>query len=67
MYRDLKTSFLKVKEVFSFINLPGGGEELDWTMSVLFDAMGALSSKYNDTPKESSRAYDANSDGFLIA
>ncbi len=45
----------------------GGGEELDWTMSVLFDAMGALSSKYNDTPKEASRAYDSDRDGFVIA
>ena len=45
----------------------GGGEELHWTLSILFDAMGALSSKYNDTPKLSSRAYDANRDGFVIA
>ena len=45
----------------------GGGEELDWTLSVLFDAMGAMSSKYNDTPDEASRAYDANRDGFVIA
>jgi 3-oxoacyl-[acyl-carrier-protein] synthase-1 len=45
----------------------GGGEELDWTMSVMFDAMGALSSKYNDTPDKASRAYDANRDGFVIA
>ena len=45
----------------------GGGEELDWTLSVLFDAMGALSSKYNDTPAVASRAYDANRDGFVIA
>jgi 3-oxoacyl-[acyl-carrier-protein] synthase-1 len=45
----------------------GGGEELDWTLSVLFDAMGALSSKYNDTPEKASRAYDANRDGFVIA
>jgi len=45
----------------------GGGEELHWTMSVLFDAMGALSSKYNDKPEESSRAYDADRDGFVIA
>ena len=49
------------------IMFAGGGEELHWTMSILFDAMGALSSKYNDTPKESSRAYDANRDGFVIA
>ncbi|MEM8914421.1 MAG: beta-ketoacyl synthase N-terminal-like domain-containing protein, partial [Pseudomonadota bacterium] len=45
----------------------GGGEELHWTMSVLFDAMGALSSKYNDTPDKASRAYDADRDGFVIA
>ena len=45
----------------------GGGEELHWTMSILFDAMGALSSKYNDDPKKSSRAYDTNRDGFVIS
>ncbi|MFV1997673.1 MAG: beta-ketoacyl-ACP synthase I [Acidiferrobacterales bacterium] len=45
----------------------GGGEELHWSMTVLFDAMGALSSKYNDTPDKASRAYDANRDGFVIA
>ncbi|HRO58992.1 MAG TPA: beta-ketoacyl-ACP synthase I [Burkholderiaceae bacterium] len=45
----------------------GGGEELDWTLSVLFDAMGAMSSKYNDRPETASRAYDANRDGFVIA
>ena len=45
----------------------GGGEELHWTLSILFDAMGALSSKYNSTPKKSSRAYDADRDGFVIA
>ena len=45
----------------------GGGEEEDWTLSCLFDAMGALSSKYNDTPQQASRAYDANRDGFVIA
>ena len=45
----------------------GGGEEEHWTMSCLFDAMGALSSKYNDTPEEASRAYDADRDGFVIA
>jgi len=45
----------------------GGGEELDWTMSVLFDAMGALSSKYNEIPKEASRAYDKDRDGFVIS
>lgn len=45
----------------------GGGEEEHWTLSCLFDAMGALSSKYNDTPSQASRAYDANRDGFVIA
>ncbi len=45
----------------------GGGEEEHWTMSCLFDAMGALSTKYNDTPNEASRAYDADRDGFVIA
>jgi len=45
----------------------GGGEELDWTLSCLFDAMGAMSSKYNDSPAKASRAFDANRDGFVIA
>ncbi|MDG2472847.1 MAG: beta-ketoacyl-ACP synthase I [Pseudomonadales bacterium] len=45
----------------------GGGEEEHWTMSCLFDAMGALSSKYNDTPELASRAYDRDRDGFVIA
>lgn len=45
----------------------GGGEELDWTLSCLFDAMGAMSSKYNDTPQTASRAYDSTRDGFVIA
>src|ERR1700744_3489554 len=45
----------------------GGCEELDWTLSVLFDAMGAMSSKYNDTPSTASRPYDADRDGFVIA
>ena len=49
------------------IMFAGGGEELDWGLSVLFDAMGAMSSKYNDTPAKASRAYDANRDGFIIA
>jgi 3-oxoacyl-[acyl-carrier-protein] synthase-1 len=44
----------------------GGGEELDWTLSCLFDAMGAMSSKYNETPEKASRAFDANRDGFVI-
>jgi 3-oxoacyl-[acyl-carrier-protein] synthase-1 len=45
----------------------GGSEELDWTLSVLFDAMGAMSSSFNDTPQKASRAYDADRDGFVIA
>ena len=45
----------------------GGGEECSWAMSYLFDAMGALSSKYNETPTKASRTYDANRDGFVIA
>lgn len=45
----------------------GGGEELDWTLSCLFDAMGAMSSKYNDAPATASRAFDANRDGFVIS
>ena len=45
----------------------GGGEELDWTLSCLFDAMGAMSSKYNDTPELASRAFDQNRDGFVIS
>lgn len=45
----------------------GGGEELHWTMSILFDAMGALSSKYNSEPKKASRAYDSDRDGFVIS
>jgi 3-oxoacyl-[acyl-carrier-protein] synthase-1 len=54
--------FGKQKIVFA-----GGGEELHWTMSILFDAMGALSSKYNDIPEIASRAYDVDRDGFVIA
>jgi 3-oxoacyl-[acyl-carrier-protein] synthase-1 len=45
----------------------GGGEELDWSMTMLFDAMGALSSKYNTTPNKASRAYDKDRDGFVIS
>jgi 3-oxoacyl-[acyl-carrier-protein] synthase-1 len=45
----------------------GGSEELDWTLSVLFDAMGAMSTRYNETPTKASRAYDVNRDGFVIA
>ena len=49
------------------IMFAGGCEELDWTLSVLFDAMGAMSSRYNDTPERASRAYDKNRDGFVIS
>ncbi|NOU49674.1 beta-ketoacyl-ACP synthase I [Pseudoalteromonas sp. JBTF-M23] len=45
----------------------GGGEELHWTLALEFDAMGALSTKYNDTPEKASRTYDANRDGFVIS
>jgi len=45
----------------------GGGEEEHWSLSMMFDAMGALSTKYNDTPEQASRAYDASRDGFVIA
>ncbi|WCM93970.1 beta-ketoacyl-ACP synthase I [Acidovorax sp. NCPPB 2350] len=45
----------------------GGGEEVTWGMGLLFDAMGAMSSKYNDTPEQASRAYDANRDGFVLS
>src|SRR5687767_8199597 len=49
------------------IMFAGGGEELDWTLSVLFDAMGAMSTHFNDTPSRASRAFDKNRDGFVIA
>jgi len=49
------------------IMFAGGGEELDWTLSCLFDAMGAMSSKYNDTPELASRAFDQDRDGFVIS
>ncbi|MEW6989548.1 beta-ketoacyl-ACP synthase I [Colwelliaceae bacterium 6441] len=45
----------------------GGGEEVDWSLAMMFDAMGALSSKYNDTPENASRTYDADRDGFVIS
>ncbi|GAL13281.1 3-oxoacyl-[acyl-carrier-protein] synthase KASI [Vibrio astriarenae] len=45
----------------------GGGEELDWSLTMMFDAMGALSTKYNETPDQASRTYDANRDGFVIS
>lgn len=45
----------------------GGGEEVDWTLAMMFDAMGALSTKYNDTPEKASRTYDADRDGFVIS
>ncbi len=49
------------------IMFAGGGEELDWTLSVLFDGMGAMSSKFNDTPEKASRPYDVDRDGFVIS
>lgn len=49
------------------IVIAGGGEDVHWSMSAMFDAMGALSSKYNDTPEKASRAYDAERDGFVIS
>ena len=49
------------------IMFAGGGEELDWTLSCLFDAMGAMSSNFNDTPQQASRAFDTNRDGFVIS
>ena len=49
------------------IMIAGGGEELDWSLSVLFDGMGAMSSNFNDNPTKASRAYDLNRDGFVIA
>ncbi|OUS25411.1 beta-ketoacyl-[acyl-carrier-protein] synthase I [Thalassotalea sp. 42_200_T64] len=45
----------------------GGGEEVDWSLAMMFDGMGALSTKYNDTPEQASRTYDANRDGFVIS
>lgn len=47
--------------------LAGGGEDIHWSLSLLFDAMGALSTKYNDTPEHASRTYDADRDGFVIS
>lgn len=49
------------------VMLAGGGEEVDWTMSMLFDGMGALSSRYNDQPEKASRPYDVDRDGFVIS
>ncbi len=49
------------------IMFAGGAEDLDWTLSCLFDAMGAMSSKHNETPEKASRTYDANRDGFVIS
>ena len=60
-------SYEMIRDGRQDIMFAGGSEELDWTLSVLFDAMGAMSSKYNDTPGKASRAYDKNRDGFVIA
>ncbi len=60
-------SYEHIAEGKQDIMFAGGSEELDWTLSVLFDAMGAMSSKYNDTPDRASRAFDVSRDGFVIA
>lgn len=60
-------SYEMIRDGRQDIMFAGGSEELDWTLSVLFDAMGAMSTKYNDTPEKASRAYDKNRDGFVIA
>jgi 3-oxoacyl-[acyl-carrier-protein] synthase-1 len=60
-------SYEHIAEGKQDIMFAGGSEELDWTLSVLFDAMGAMSSKYNETPDKASRAYDVGRDGFVIA
>lgn len=60
-------SYEMIRDGRQDIMFAGGSEELDWTLSVLFDAMGAMSSKYNETPSKASRAYDKNRDGFVIA
>ena len=60
-------SYEMIRDGRQDIMFAGGSEELDWTLSVLFDAMGAMSSKYNETPERASRAYDKNRDGFVIA
>ncbi|RLR50085.1 hypothetical protein CKA49_38010 [Pseudomonas aeruginosa] len=53
--------------LFNLLNIAGGGEELSCEMTCEFDAMGALSTKYNETPSKASRTYDKNRDGFVIA
>jgi 3-oxoacyl-[acyl-carrier-protein] synthase I len=60
-------SYEHIRDGRQDVMFAGGSEELDWTLSVLFDAMGAMSSKYNETPEKASRAYDKNRDGFVIA
>jgi 3-oxoacyl-[acyl-carrier-protein] synthase-1 len=60
-------SYEMIRDGRQDIMFAGGSEELDWTLSVLFDAMGAMSSKYNETPDRASRAFDKNRDGFVIA
>jgi 3-oxoacyl-[acyl-carrier-protein] synthase-1 len=60
-------SYEMIRDGRQDIMFAGGSEELDWTLSVLFDAMGAMSTKYNETPEKASRAYDKNRDGFVIA
>ncbi len=60
-------SYEHIRDGRQDVMFAGGSEELDWTLSVLFDAMGAMSSKFNDTPEKASRAYDRGRDGFVIA
>jgi 3-oxoacyl-[acyl-carrier-protein] synthase-1 len=60
-------SYEMIRDGRQDVMFAGGSEELDWTLSVLFDAMGAMSTKYNETPEKASRAYDKNRDGFVIA
>jgi 3-oxoacyl-[acyl-carrier-protein] synthase-1 len=60
-------SYEHIRDGRQDVMFAGGSEELDWTLSVLFDAMGAMSSKYNETPETASRAFDVSRDGFVIA
>ncbi len=61
------TGYEQIQMAKQDIVFAGGGEEVHWSLTVLFDAMGALSSKFNDTPERASRAYDKNRDGFVIS
>ncbi len=68
---DLKALYRQCYEQIQLgkqdIVFAGGSEDLEWSMSNMFDALGAMTSKYNDTPEVASRAYDKNRDGFIIA